>query len=116
LIWSTRRKRFSLSGTARFPRVSYGFSLVVVEQAGEVRVSLDLPDAGAGDRSWRLTHLIQRHVAKRLMRSDRIAIPDVCLHDEVEMLEAETEEVIQTLTFERADPVLRVAVGDRRLD
>lgn len=88
---ATRRRRFKLSGIARFPFISCGFSLVVAQRPAQPRVPLDDLDLfGAGRRlrpadGNRFVADGQRPVVFALVRSEPIVVVDVGLDDAVDL-------------------------------
>ena len=51
-----------------------------------------------GLRRW-LASLAQRDIAQRLVRTEAVVVGAIGLHDVVEMLQTDADEMIQTLSF-----------------
>lgn len=58
----------------------------------------------------RLAHPLWRHIPQRLVRPHLVVVADVRLHDVVQVVKTEAEEVVEALPFEAADPS-QLAIG-----
>ena len=89
----------------------------MTQQPTQQLVPLDRPDLPGRRRGFGRTDRIvahdQRPVVLALMRTKKVIVVQVGLHNVVEMAQAEAEKVVQALTLQAPDPGFSVTVGDR---
>lgn len=102
-----------MSGTFNFSFDSSYFLFIVIKQASEYGLTLNGSDLRRQADGDRVIFGVQGPIAQPLMGSQSIVVVNVGLDNVVKMLESKTEEVVEALAFERPDPGLGVAVGDR---